>query len=75
MKLPKTIPSVVYRCTRCKRWAIRMPDTFDWNDKDCSCDGCGCTSFTVKPGRPYGPRSRKWKLAMEDWKEYHSLPR
>lgn len=30
-------------------------------------DRCGCTSFTVKPGRPYGPRSRKWKLAMEDW--------
>ena len=72
MKQPTSIPSVIYRCHRCSRWAIRLPDLFGWEDKDCSCDRCGCSSFKVSPGRPFGPRSRKWKLALEDWRLFYN---
>lgn len=64
----KSIPSEIWECSRCKRWAFRLPVSAAGvtGDKDWSCDGCGCTSIRLRgPGRPIGPRSRHWKWAKE----------
>jgi len=57
------IKSQVWECFRCKRFAYRLPRS--WNgetgDKDWSCDSCGNTSVRLRgPGRPFGPKCRHY---------------
>jgi hypothetical protein len=66
--------STVVVCAHCRAWYGRLPAFMgDCLDKGDYCERCGCTSFTVRPGRPYGPRSRDWGDIVERWKELYPI--
>jgi len=60
--------SVKFICTGCHRWYTRFP-AFLGNilDKGDYCEHCGCTSFISSRGRPFGPKSRQWKIILDEW--------
>lgn len=74
-------------CTLCGHWRGRFPlfyGVFSGGKGD-SCEHCGCTSVEIRPGRPFGPRSRYWAnlvrffnhyvldLSYENWWEYRDM--
>lgn len=76
---PKLVFSLVYTCSSCGRWIIRLPLFITegyWgkgNGPECRY-GC-CASYDTRIGRPYGPRSAKWDIIEEWWDEViESLP-
>jgi rRNA maturation endonuclease Nob1 len=63
MKYVVKVYSYVYKCASCNTFYSRLP-VWDGLDKGDQCDKCGCTSFSVTQGRPYGPKSRQWPDLM-----------
>jgi len=69
MKL-KLIKTFVFTCSRCNAWQGRIPQWYgDCGDKSDSCHKCGCTSFNIREGRPYGNRSSKWEKLLVEFEE------
>jgi hypothetical protein len=66
---PKLIlaKSYVFRCGCCHRWLWRAPQM--WGDEGDSCEVCGCTSCTIREGRPYGPKSKGWADLEREWEK------
>lgn len=61
--------SMVYTCASCGAWLWRGPAFFG-DDDYWECEKCGSHNAKVRPGRPYGPKSRVW-----DWveREFNAL--
>jgi len=51
----------VYRCFRCRGWYARAPVGALGADHS-QCERCGCTSFSIDPGRPIGRKSKWWDI-------------
>jgi len=52
----------------CSRCSLKLPTVLaGWfDDKDCSCERCGCTSIkNPRDGRVIGPKSQWWELICE----------
>lgn len=66
-EMPKLVSaeSNVMTCASCGTWYERYPAFMDGDSKGDQCDRCGCTSFKVREGRPYGPKSKDWKWILE----------
>lgn len=66
--------STVFICNCCKRWLGRAPTflALDGTEGEFECD-CNCTSIIMRPGRPYGPKSREWKQVEEEFQELWEL--
>jgi hypothetical protein len=60
--------SSVFKCERCHTWYMRFPDFMgEPFDKGSECEKCGCTSFELNKGRPYGIKSEGLKYIQEEW--------
>lgn len=57
----KAISTTRYTCHGCKR-GFSVPLN-EGGDGIGECEHCGCTSYTISDGRPWGPRHRFWN----DW--------
>lgn len=60
------VRSKVITCFSCKAWLGRVPTYCGDGDKGDYCHRCGCTSVNIRDGRPFGPRSRDWSLAIDE---------
>ena len=66
--------ATVYTCCQCHCWIDRIPDFMgEPFDKGYECEQCGCTSVNLRPGRPFGPKSARWKDVLLDWDEYYEF--
>jgi len=65
----KRAGSFVAICAVCGAWQGRYPTFMFEFGKGYQCGTCGATSINVRQGRPFGPRSRRWKgiEAAFDW--------
>jgi len=68
-EMPKLLSakSEVLECASCHAWYARYPTFLGGDSKGDQCDKCGCTSFTVRSGRPYGPKSQQWVWISEEF--------
>ena len=76
INIPKLLlaRSVVVTCASCKAWYMRYPAFMgDDLDKGDQCLRCGVTSFTMREGRPYGPKSKDWDWILSMWAELYSV--
>lgn len=61
--------SYVFTCYSCGAWQYRSPQIFgDGSDgKGDQCHKCGCTSFNIREGRPYGTKSKEWEWITKEF--------
>ena len=69
MDQPILFYTEVARCASCKVWYTRYPIFAGLGDKGDQCHKCGCTSFSISPGRPIGPKSQHWEWVLNMWNE------
>lgn len=62
-----SVKSEVLICASCHAWYSRFPIFLDGDSKGDQCDKCGCTSFIVREGRSYGPKSKQWKWIEKEF--------
>lgn len=72
--VPKLIlaKSYVLRCAGCGSWLARVPQ-FMYQVDDDHCPKCGCTSYRLSTGRPYGPKSQDWSWIENEFNKYWRL--
>lgn len=70
---PLLFEAITVTCAWCGRSVDRYP-AFLGDDYFFECEHCGSQTVNIKnPGRPIGPKSQHWQIALESFKEWSPM--